>query len=1023
MTSIYHLDNYTPAVSELTSRTIYTNESLNQYLISPAWQQETIIEVVNQWIARIEELPSVRRPPPSLRQAVLALGKCATREEFGAGLDIVLLTEFKDKLSSSSVGKTSQSFLTELMLSLWSTGNVAWPAKDHEPFANTVLMMGNIGWEGPQKTFLLKIRDYVNKGGSDDSANFRFILDHLLSRAGIIEIGDITPPTFYLTERKTRLRKLRSPGIMGVLQALRDCYPNDLIIWRAEDFGFFLRKNGGRTRDDDFCWLLDQDPDLGEWAKLAIEHLATTPGNFRKRRSALNIFMTYLLDHRSISRNPVGYFDIRKRPDELFDVPGNKGRQTMTVVSAFLDEVLIKTCSQINDNEIPLLMPGFANPLPKRVYKGVNNGETHRETMPTKLIRQAIKILTEHNFEWAKQAGRIKDAHRWQNPDNGKFETVWNPVRTYAILIKLLLPARTHQVRHLDSGEGDTYRYEASGQWVINQQQHRPLGHALVERGIFRKYKRKDGSEGAVLYFNTNKTADIDSQTKGFVMPWEKMDALKLFVEIRNWQEKYNPVNAPTAWTDIQELQNIKHKDDLVKLGHNFFIFRDPCNRHRPDLPVTDVRLRNLWLKLMEELERRLAAAGETLINGDPIKLILTRENGDGSPMSAVFDLHSLRVTLITAMYEEGIPPEILMKIVGHASVLMTLYYTKINAEVLTLRIDEALQARQHKAQSEMVGFIQKASRLELEQALAFRHHSALDVVDSNIGVGMVVMDHGLCPVAARRCHEGIVFTDFAAKMTKYLPVPGGATNCVRCRFFITGPAFLFGLEAHVGDLAYRLRKASYAFEKSIDRFDILSDQYAASLENGTPFHHQRALEIAETAFEASTAEVDAIALSLQSAYSLVEQCIKINNKPTSVEGLALVAVGGVGQIEAVLSESHEFEQLHRVCVNATFYDGLNINWQQPNLERARLFDRMLRASGQAPRFSLLDDEDALKIANAMGHFLYSRLDKDIVHALADGRTTLRAIGLENAFVTQLETLESRKLDINSVTKQLESIP
>lgn len=544
-----------------------------------------------------------------------------------------------------------------------------------------------------------------------------------------------------------------------------------------------------------------------------------------------------------------------------------------------------------------------------------------------------------------------------------------------------------------------------------------------MECGIFRKYRRKDGSEGALLFFNTNKTADIDSQTKGFVMPWEKLDALKLFAELRNWQEIYNPVKTATAWRDIQEQKGLKHENDLVKMGANFFLFRDPCNRHRPDLPVTDTRLRKLWLKLMEELEQRLAEAGETLNTGAPIKLISTRDKY-GQPSSAVFDLHSLRVTLITAMYEEGVPPEYLMKIVGHASVIMTLYYTKINVETLSIRMDEALLTRQRKAQSEMAGFVRRASREELERAVAFRHPSALDAAASSTGTGMVVMDHGFCPVAARRCQEGLALLDFAVDVTKFQAVPGGASNCVRCRFFLTGPAFLFGLVAHVNDLAYRLKKASATFEKAQERFDSLSDSYAVALEVGEPFHYQRELEIAETAFEAATAEVDSIALSLQAAYAFTEQCIRISKRPASADSsrLALVAAGGAGQIEAVLSEGHEFEQLNRICMNATFFDGLKINWQQPNLERARLFDRMLRTSGYEPRFSLLDDEDALKIANAMAQFLYARMDRDIVHALVDGRTTLRAIGLEKAFIDQLENLEPKELAITMSSKLLESV-
>lgn len=123
-----------------------------------------------------------------------------------------------------------------------------------------------------------------------------------------------------------------------------------------------------------------------------------------------------------------------------------------------------------------------------------------------------------------------------------------------------------------------------------------------------------------------------------------------------------------------------------------------------------------------------------------------------------------------------------------------------------------------------------------------------------------------------------------------------------------------------------------------------------------------------------------------------------------------------------MLSECHAFEQLHRLCVGATFYDGLSIDWRRPNLERARLFDRILRASGHEARFSLLDDDDALRIANAMGQFLYARLDKDAVHALVDGRTTLRVIGLEKPFLAQLATLTPRSVGAPPSTRLLEDV-
>ena len=1009
---IWHLDQYVSLTSELTGRTVYANESPDSYLISPNWTQESVREAVAEWAVCIQELRASHRPPAQQRAAVMELSACDTPEAFGAGLDAALLGEFKSKLDSPAY-KASQRFLSALMLSFWSRGLVAWPAASQEPFPSAVLSLDNFGWGDAQKRFLTKVRGYLDRGAIDDSVTFRFFVDMLLSRAGILELGDVTPETMQYEPGQTRQGKPRAMAFSGVLQALRESYSVKQVPWTLESFGFYRAKSGHLRRDDDFSWALAKDPALEAWVNLGKQHLAENPANFKRRRSSVNVFIKHLAENPTLSRSPAGYFDMRRRPEPLFHFEGNKGRQTMTVVHQFLQEVLLKVCTQADDHELPILMPGFANPVVLPTYRGVNKGETHREPMPTRLIQQAMNILTENDFAWVREVGRHKDTFRWENPETGKFATIWSPVRAYALLAKLILPARTYQVRHLDSGEGDSLRYSVGAQWELNAGPRAP-SQAGVERGVFRQYKRKDGSLGAVLYFNTNKTGDIDKERddSGYVMPWEKRDALELFARLRDWQEKYNPVRGPTQWSDIAELKAAKHVDDLLKLGSNYFLFRDPCNRHRPDFPVTDVRLRNLWLKLMEELERRMQRSGETLVNGEPVKLVASYGK-DGQPSSALFDLHALRVTMITAMYEEGVPPEILMKIVGHASVIMTLYYTKLNAETISMQLDAAVQERQRKAQTDMAGFILRASRQELEHAVARTHGSALEALKSGTGTGVVVMDHGLCPVGAKRCHEGLAAMDLGSGMTRFLAVPGGASNCVRCRFFISGPAFLFGLEAHVIDLSYRLRKSSAAFEKAQARFDTLSDQYADSLEQGEPFVHLRELGIAETALESTTAEVDGIALSLQAAYALTEQSIRINNLGAGPAGtgLSLVVVGGTGELEAVLTESHEFEQLHRICTSATLFDGLQINWQQPNLERARLFDRMLRATGHEPHFLLLDDDAALCAANEMGKFLYARLGRKTVHDLIDGRTTLRALGIEKAFAAQLESVAPKPLN------------
>jgi len=130
---------------------------------------------------------------------------------------------------------------------------------------------------------------------------------------------------------------------------------------------------------------------------------------------------------------------------------------------------------------------------------------------------------------------------------------------------------------------------------------------------------------------------------------------------------------------------------EFAKRGEACFLFRDPCGGYRNE-PLTDSRLRSFWIALLNELERRVAARGEVLADGSSIVFIDRRHSKSGEPLRSVYDLHTLRVSLITALATEGgVPIPILSKCVaGHASILMTLYYVKLGVPQITERLAEA---------------------------------------------------------------------------------------------------------------------------------------------------------------------------------------------------------------------------------------------------------------------------------------------------------------------------------------------
>ena len=163
-----------------------------------------------------------------------------------------------------------------------------------------------------------------------------------------------------------------------------------------------------------------------------------------------------------------------------------------------------------------------------------------------------------------------------------------------------------------------------------------------------------------------------------------------------------------------------------------------------------------------------------------------------------------------------GVPIEILSKVVaGHASILMTLKYTKFEPvhvnEILTKARMQALAT----ARDEFPDLLKSVA---LEEAMLMTARLSEDGVrqmkgpyeESNLWSRF---DIGICPNAATLCHEGgpaiVKRNDKGKDRSKYSRVPGGDRNCVRCRFFVTGLPFLIPLWAHANAIFAKIDRVA----------------------------------------------------------------------------------------------------------------------------------------------------------------------------------------------------------------------
>ena len=183
---------------------------------------------------------------------------------------------------------------------------------------------------------------------------------------------------------------------------------------------------------------------------------------------------------------------------------------------------------------------------------------------------------------------------------------MWSPVRSLAILIKLHLPLRTYQVRMLDSGEDDTWKYDNKS-WTENENKlTKTSSPKLIERGVFRRiYDQYTSTHTTGLFINTNKTSDAEVDA-GYVIPWNHQEVLYWLEKLRNWQVKYNPIDRPTHCKELsrKHLGTTKSELQLNAMGNMCFLFRDPTAQGDDKLkPIDADSLKRLWHSLLLELE------------------------------------------------------------------------------------------------------------------------------------------------------------------------------------------------------------------------------------------------------------------------------------------------------------------------------------------------------------------------------------------------------------------------------------
>lgn len=831
----------------------------------------------------------------------------------------------------------------------------------------------------------------------------------------------------------------------------------------AFDFPAEKVKKVRRAADVSFGWVQQDYPQLETWRALAVAWMDGETMRIRSRLEALAIFFERYLVKKTLPLDPATFLS-RKTvlPDFYRTVcPDSRtGIEYNNYVHLFLHFVLLRDFSERDDEGRQVISPAFRNPIPRMTKGGLpRRDESVHSPLPYGYIDGLRQMLAAgpHFSDWqlAQSAlgveigkrGRVaidwfevtEDQIDRDDPDcvwrerltrGGPRLEMWSPVRWVALLVKLILPLRTFQVRMLDSGEADTWRY-ADENWTLNSgrfaqgSERRPL-----QQGVFRRSDLLTDRESVstVLYINTNKTADIatSGNEKGYVLPWSRggpvhQDVFYWLEKLRNWQERYNPVSRRIAWSELDSRHMVaKSKMQLSGYLDTCFLFRTPeaegFERH---FPLKEMALNTAWFRLLEALELQLAERGETHRNGTPIRF-LPPVDQQNSGLTTLFPLHSLRVSLITALALEGLVPfPILQKLVGHSRLLMTLYYTKPGASHIHEVLAGAAARLESNKEASIQNFLLDTEHEELLKkaicnsvpsvAVAIPQHPA-----ARNPAGWLPMHHGLCLVGGNTseagdngsvggCHNGgpMIVSGTPAMNPKYGPVPGGSRNCVRCRWFVTEPHYLPALAAHFNTLAYHFDEARNTCLTREDELQTLKKQKVDVEDAGQPFARMDAYRQAERVWESAMKRFSDLAEDMVACWRLIERCKGALGAPQS-DSPQLIAAGTIADVAIVIDETEsELLQLAGVCENVEVYPDLEPG--KAVFRRSQLLDAVLYRDDLPPLFMLLSENEQLLAGNAFMRRLALQMNpanpalgqREVIRVMDTGVSLSRHFGIE----------------------------
>ena len=574
-----------------------------------------------------------------------------------------------------------------------------------------------------------------------------------------------------------------------------------------------LRKSGTEVAFKELIEIESSSVEINKWIELSTEFInQLQTKNTKSARAATARFLKYLTQKYKTIPHPFTYLSKPRHKNfvreykEIHKTYSSDLIQLLRFSEYIIDNYMSDEYEAKVKNEHTVL--GYPIVTERQVYSGNHTQDKPKRThtdkllIPTNILFLMRDVISEDDFAFPKS---LSSHYFYYINESGHARKMFNPVPSYLYLTMLEVPIRKIQAQMLDSGEGDVIEF-CNGEWMPSTSVHARFwerqGASLINRGVLTQL---EGVDGAGFYINTNKTQDIKvghGEHSGYTIPWYNQELVSHLQALRDFQAKYNPVKKPKAYRDIDKsfLLNDGRPSEAVlnKIPDRFYLFRNPSSPD-PESPVSSNVLHRYFLEIMQEVEKRLHAQGED------IKIITKVNDKTGQPERSIYTPHGLRVAGLTAMAENGVPIEVLSKIVaGHASILMTLHYIVHSDRKVSEVLSSARKEIESQAKLGLKEWLKDAAFEDAKRYLHANNDQALVQLLDNVDAAFTSSNsYGVCPYAGTRCHDGGDEIKKATKTTqaKYGPVRGGKSNCVMCRHFVTGKEWAIELWLHTNKL------------------------------------------------------------------------------------------------------------------------------------------------------------------------------------------------------------------------------